>query len=192
MTYNPVIADIEEIRQSWGWLLGLGILLIILGVACIAFDVTATFATMLVFGWLLFLSGLFTLVQALFSGTWSGFSLYLLSALIRGFTGYMLIRYPAMGAEALTLVLASFFIVAGLFRAIGFGMARFPSWGWFVFSGVISVGLGIALLVQMPASSVWFIGFAIGVDLVLDGAAIASFATAIHRGFEGRRALRAA
>jgi uncharacterized membrane protein HdeD (DUF308 family) len=36
------------------------------------------------------------------------------------------------------------------------------------------------LLVQLPVSSIWFIGFAIGVDLVVDGASLLGFATAIH------------
>jgi uncharacterized membrane protein HdeD (DUF308 family) len=133
---------IEEIRGSWGWFLALGILLTILGIACVAFDVTATFATVLVFGWLLFIGGIFAFVQAFFTGTWSGFFLYLLTALFRGVTGYLLIRYPLIGAESLTLVLASFLIVGGLFRAIGFAIAKFPHWGWAVFSGVVSVALG--------------------------------------------------
>jgi len=180
LTYNPLIAGIEEIRASWGWFLVLGILLAIFGVACIAFDVTATFTTVLVFGWLLLISGLFALVHAFRTGTWSGFFFYLLSALFRGFTGYLLIRYPLIGAESLTLVLASFFIVGGLFRAIAAGMAKFPRWGWSVFSGVVSAVLGVILLVQIPISGIWFIGFAIGVDLVIDGVAVIGFATAIH------------
>ena len=77
-------------------------------------------------------------------------------------------------------MLASFFIVGGLFRAIGSGMAKFPRWGWSVFSGVVAVLLGIMLLAQMPLSSIWFIGFAIGVDLIVDGVAVIGFATAIH------------
>jgi len=141
---------------------------------------------------LLFIGGIFALVQALFSGTWSGFFLYLLSALFRGFMGYLLIRYPAIGAETVTLVLAAFLIVTGTFRAIGFGMARFPQWGWAVFSGLLSVVSGIVLIIQMPAASVWFIGFAIGVDLIFDGAAITSFATVLHRGLRDRPTLRAA
>ena len=40
--------------------------------------------------------------------------------------------------------------------------------------------LGILLLGQMPASSVWFIGFAIGTDLFMDGSSLVVFATAIH------------
>ncbi len=178
---NPFIAGMEDVRRSWGWFLALGILLVTLGVACITFDVTATFTTVLVFGWMLLIGGIFALVQSFTTGTWSGFFLYLLSALLRGVCGYLLIRYPVTGAETLTLVLAVYFIVGGLFRAIGFAMAKFPGWGWAVFSGVVSIVLGIMLLVQMPTSSVWFIGFAIGVDLIFDGAAVTSFATAIHR-----------
>jgi len=190
--YNPLIAGIEEIRRSWGWFLALGILFVILGMACITFDVSATFASVLVFGWMLLIGGGFALVQAFTGGNWSGFFLFLLSALFRGFTGYLLVRYPLIGAETLTLVLASFFIVGGLFRTIGSAMAKFPRWGWAVFSGVVTVVLGIMLLAQMPISGIWFIGFAIGVDLIFDGIAMIGFGTAIHHGLPGAPALHAA
>jgi uncharacterized membrane protein HdeD (DUF308 family) len=177
---NPLIAGLDKVRNSWGWFLALGILLTILGVACILCDVTATFATVLVFGWLLLIGGVFALIQAFTIGSWGGFFLYLLSALFRGFTGYLLVRYPVIGAESLTLLLGSFFIVGGLFRAIGSGMAKFPNWGWGVFSGIVSVVLGIMVLWQMPITGIWFIGFAVGVDLIVDGVAVTSFASAIH------------
>src|SRR5262249_49589538 len=114
------------------------------------------------------------------AGNWRGSLLHVLGALLRGFTGYLLIRYPGTGAVALTLVLASFFIVGGLFRVFGAGMIQFPRWGWSVFSGILSVILGVILLVQLP-SSVWFIGFAIGLDLIIEGVALVGFATAMHR-----------
>jgi uncharacterized membrane protein HdeD (DUF308 family) len=50
-----------------------------------------------------------------------------------------------------------------------------------VFSGIVSVALGIILLTQMPVSSLWFIGFAIGLDLILEGVSLVGFARAIHR-----------
>jgi len=59
-------------------------------------------------------------------------------------------------------------------------MAKFPRWGWSAFSGLISVALGVMLLVQWPLVSVWFLGFAIGVDLIFEGAGVTAFATAIH------------
>jgi uncharacterized membrane protein HdeD (DUF308 family) len=179
--YNPLAAGIEEIRSSWGWFLALGILFMLFGAVCVIGDVGATFATVLVFGWILLFSGIFGLVHAFRTHSWQGFLLSLLSALFRGFAGYLLIRYPLAGAATLTLVLASLFIVGGLFRAIGAGMLKFPSWGWAVFSGIVSLGLGIMLLAQMPNSSVWFIGFAIGVDLICDGASMISSAAALHK-----------
>jgi len=125
---SPLATNIEEIRSSWGWFLVLGILFIILGAVCVIGDVTATFATVLVFGWLLLISGVIALIHGFRTHTWRGFLLSLLSALFRGFTGYLLIRYPLAGAESLTLILASFFIVGGLFRAIGAGMLKLPRW----------------------------------------------------------------
>jgi uncharacterized membrane protein HdeD (DUF308 family) len=177
---GSLASSVAEVRSSWGWFLALGVLFVLAGAACVVGDVIATFATVLVFGWILLFSGVVALVHAFRTHTWRGFLLSLLTALFRGFTGYLLIRYPLAGAASLTLILASLFIVGGLFRAIGAGMLKLPRWGWSVFSGILSVVLGTMLLVQMPVSSVWFIGFAIGIDLIVDGVSLISFATAVH------------
>ena len=177
---NPLAEGIEEIRSSWGWFLALGILSIVLGLGCIVFNVSATFATVLVFGWVLLIGAGVGLVEAFRARSWRGFFLYLLSAVFRGVTGYLLVSHPLMGAETLTLMLASFFIVGGVFRAVGSAVAKFPRWGWAVFSGMLTTVLGVMLLAQMPISGLWFIGFAIGVELISAGIAEIGFATAIH------------
>jgi uncharacterized membrane protein HdeD (DUF308 family) len=179
--FGSISAGIDEIHDSWGWFVALGIALIVLGVACIVSNVAATLATVLVFGWLLLIGGVFALIQAFRTRTWSGFFLCLLSALLRGFTGYLLIRYPITGEISLTLILASFFIVGGTFRAIGAGALQFPQWGWAVLSGIISVALGVMLLVQLPVSSLWFIGLAIGIDFIFDGSAFIALGSALRR-----------
>ena len=91
---DPIFAGIGEVKSSWAWFLSLGVLFVALGAACITFDVTATFTTVLLFGWMLMIGGLFALVQAFTTGTWSGSFLFLLSALFRGLTGYLLVRPP--------------------------------------------------------------------------------------------------
>jgi uncharacterized membrane protein HdeD (DUF308 family) len=161
--------------------MALGIGLILLGVLCIAADVAATFATVFVFGWLLLIGGIIDLVHAFRFHTTSGFLGTLLSGLLRGLTGFLLLRYPGAGAVALTLVLASFFIVTGAFRATGSGVFRLPQWGWSMFSGIVSVVLGVILLAQLPASSLWFIGFAIGLDMILEGASLVAFSATLRR-----------
>lgn len=178
---NPFLVGINETRSSWGWFLVAGIALIVLGAICIIYNVTATTASVVVFGWLLLIAGVFALVQAFRIHTWTGFFLYLLSALLRGCTGYLLVRYPDVGSAGFTLVLASFFIVGGIFRATGAATVRFPQWGWALTSGVLSFILGVILLVQWPVSSIWFVGFAIGVDMIFDGVSLVALGNAIHK-----------
>jgi uncharacterized membrane protein HdeD (DUF308 family) len=189
---NPFLAGLEEIRSSWGWFLTLGILLMICGAVCIVGATTATFVTVVFFGWLLIFGAVLALVQAFRTRNWSGFFLYFLSALLRGVTGYLLVRYPLAGAAGLTMILAAFFVVAGIFRAVGAGFMQFPGWGWWVFSGLVSFVLGILLLVEMPVSSIWFIGFAIGVDMIFEGGAMIGFAAAVHRIFPKPKTLQPA
>jgi uncharacterized membrane protein HdeD (DUF308 family) len=164
-----IATGLDKIHDSWGWFIALGIALIVLGGVCILGDITATLVTVLAFGWLLIMGAVVALIQAFQVRTWSGFFLFFLSALLRGFTGYLLVRYPLAGEYGLTLLLASFFIVGGVFRAIGAGALKFPQWGWAVFSGIVSVALGVMLLTQLPLVSLWFIGLAVGIDLIFDG-----------------------
>lgn len=179
-TDSPLAAGVEEIRKSWGWFLALGIVLMLFGAVCVAGSIFTTFATVLFFGWFLLLSGVFALVHAFRMHTRSSFLLYLVNALLGGVTGYLLIRYPAAGAASITMILALFFVAGGLFRAMGSAALQLPRWGWSVFSGLVSVLLGVLLLAQWPASGVWFIGFAIGVEMVFDGAALTGLAMAMH------------
>jgi uncharacterized membrane protein HdeD (DUF308 family) len=109
-----------------------------------------------------------------------GFFLFLLNAIIRTVTGYLLIQHPDAGAQGVTMLLAALFIVGGLFRAVAAGVIQYPRWGWTVLSGVISVVLGIYLLTTWPTASTYFLGIVIGIDLIFDGAALAGFAGALR------------
>ena len=171
---------LEQVRKSWSWFLVLGALLIVLGVLCVGKAQTATTFSILVLGWILAISGVLWLVNAFRAFSWHGFFLFLLNGIIRGATGYLLLRHPDAGAAGVTMLLASLFIVAGLFRAVAAGVIRFPRWGWTVFSGIVSFALGATLLARWPSVSTYFIGLVIGIDLIVDGAALVGFATAIH------------
>ena len=177
---NVFAAGLEQVRKSWGWFLVLGILLTFLGVICVGKAQTATTFSILALGWVLAISAVVWLIGAFYAFTWHGFFLYLLNALLRGATGYLLIRHPDAGAAGVTMLLAALFIVGGLFRGIGASVIHFPRWGWTVFSGLISFALGVYLLATWPAASTYFVGILIGVDLIFDGAALAGFAGAIR------------
>ncbi len=181
--YDPDKPQVSmlEFRRGWEEFLSLGIALITLGIICIIFNATPTFSSVRAFGWLLLVAGGIQLLNSLGAGTWSGFLLYLLNALLRGITGYMLVRYASLGTGSLILVLGSFFLVGGLFRAIGSLEAKIPRWGWAFFSGLVSVILGMTVLWQMPNASLRIIGSAVSIDLILDGIAVCSVASAIRQ-----------
>jgi uncharacterized membrane protein HdeD (DUF308 family) len=173
-------AGLERVRKSWGWFLICGILLAVLGVICIGKAQTATTFSILALGWVLAISAVIWLINSFYALSWHGFFLYSLNAIIRGVTGYLLIRHPDAGAQGVTMLLASLFIVGGLFRGIGASVIQFPRWGWTVFSGIASFALGIYLLATWPSASTYFIGVVIGVDLIFDGSALVGFASAIQ------------
>jgi uncharacterized membrane protein HdeD (DUF308 family) len=174
-------AGLEQVRKSWGWFLVFGILLVTLGVFCVIKAQTATTFSIFTLGWVLALSGVMWLINSFYAFTWHGFFLYLLNAILRGVTGYLLIRHPDAGAQGVTMLLAALFIVGGLFRASGAGVIQFPRWGWTLVSGLVSMAFGIYLLASWPAASTYMIGVIIGTDLIFDGASLAGFAGAIHR-----------
>ena len=179
-TSGLIRAAEEELESSWRSFVALGCALVVLGIVCIIGDFTTTLATEIAFGWLLLAGGIIALLQTLRTRTTRGLLLSLLNAVLRCFTGYLLLRYPLAGEWSLTLLLASFFVVGGTVRAVGASMLRFTQWGWTTASGVVSVVLGVLLLGQLPALSLWFIGFAIGVDFVLDGTSLVALGIALR------------
>jgi uncharacterized membrane protein HdeD (DUF308 family) len=164
-----------------GWVIFAGIALMALGTAAVIYDGTATIASVVLFGWLLMLAGIMQIVHAFQVRAWSGFFIYLLDGILRATVGTLLVIYPDAGALTLTLVLSFYFIVGGLFKTFGSIALQFPSWGWSVASGLISVALGVMLAVQWPTSGTWFIGFAVGLDLIIYGWALLMFAAALKK-----------
>src|SRR5262245_15425246 len=186
MSTQTMTADLFTSLENEGanvraWITFAGILSLAIGTGAIIYSGTATIASVLVFGWMLVVAGFVQIANAFQVRYWSGFFLYLLDGIVRATVGTLLVLYPGSGAEALTLILSFYFIAGGLFKTAAASILRFPSWGWTVASGLVAVVLGVMLAMQWPASSTWFIGFAVGLDLILYGWALLMFAAAIKK-----------
>jgi uncharacterized membrane protein HdeD (DUF308 family) len=168
-----------ESSSTYWWIILAAVALIALGTAAVIYDTTATTASVVVFGALLVIAGAVQMIHSFQAQKWSTFFLWLLDGVLRATVGTLLVLYPSSGAATLTLVLSFYFIAGGLYRAIAASVVRFPSWGWVVFSGLISILLGIMLAMQWPASGLWFIGFVVGLDLIFSGWALLMFASVI-------------
>ena len=71
-------------------------------------------------------------------------------------------------------------VVGGIFRIVGASVLKFPSWGWAVLSGIVSLVLGVMVLAYMPLMSVFFLGIVVGANLLTDGIAFVALGTQLH------------
>ena len=76
---------------------------------------------------------------------------------------------PLQSMEVLSLFMAAFFIVAGVFRVVVALAERFPKWGWALLNGVVTLLVGIIILESYPISALWAIGVLVGVELLFNG-----------------------
>ena len=161
----------HEVAQYWGWFLAFGLALVVLGVAAIVRAVTATIISMLFFGWLLVLASGIEIAQAVLVGHWAGFFQHLVAAILFGVVGVIIITRPLISAEVMTVFIATFFLIGGLFQLISALAVATPGWGWHVADGIITALLGVLVLAQWPASGLWVIGLFVGIDLIFYGGA---------------------
>src|SRR5262249_7680133 len=74
--------ELESIRGNWGWILALGIILIVGGTLAIAMPLAASLGSALAFGALFLVGGIAQLVGAFWTRDWSGFFLTLLMGVV--------------------------------------------------------------------------------------------------------------
>lgn len=159
----------EELARNWGWFLALGIVLFGLGVVAINTAVAATIITVFTLGVVLLLAGLAQCIMAIREAQWSGFFLNLLAGLLALVMGYLFVQSTGVSALTLTLLMAVYFMVSGLFKVFTAATHRFHQWGWMLANGISSLILGALLWAQWPISGLWAIGLFLGLDLIMVG-----------------------
>ena len=169
LIFDPQLTDVREFRHNWGWFLGLGVILIVAGTIALGSSVMATLVYVIFYGWLLLIIGVIEAVQAFWQRKWGGILVHLLGGILAAVVGLIIVANPGAGALVLTLILAVFFMVTGLFRIMAALMMRFPHWGWLLVSGVITLTLGVFIWRQWPVSGLWVIGLFIGIDMIFVG-----------------------
>ena len=161
--------ELEAIRGQWIWLVSLGIGLILLGFFLLSFPVVGTLATVTVLGVLILLGGSIEVVGAFWCREWSGFSFALLSGILGVVIGLMLLLNPIQGGIALTVLLASFLFVGGIFKVVASLSHRFGGWIWLLVSGAIDVALGVLIWSELPVSGLTIIGLLLGISTIFRG-----------------------
>lgn len=172
-------------HNRWGWFVGLGILLIILGVVAWFEVVLLGLAGVIFLGAMMLVGGIFQIIQTFSVRGWRGFLLNLLMGIVYVIAGLLVMREPLTGAFVLTLFLAACLLVGGIFRIVLAVQHRdLPGWWLMVLSGIISIVIAVllyVLLANAPWSSLVVIGTLIAFELVILGITYTSFGLALRR-----------
>jgi uncharacterized membrane protein HdeD (DUF308 family) len=161
--------ELNALRGQWFWFVLLGIALVVLGIIALGSVVIASLAAAVAIGTLLLLGGVAETLGAFWCRGWSGFFLHLLSGVLSIVIGVLFLRAPVGALLALTLLLASFLMVGGIFKIVAALSYRFAAWGWPLLSGIIDLILGVMIWLEWPASALWVIGLFVGINLVFRG-----------------------
>lgn len=158
------------LRKNWGWMLALGIVMLILGIVGLYMSVALTVASVMLFGVLLVIGGIAQVVQAFRDSGWKSVTLHIGIALLYIVAGVLALYDPIAASLGLTFFIAAMLLASGVMRAMmAFQMRPLAGWGWVLFGAIMSFLLGVLILIQWPASGLFAIGLFVAIELIVDG-----------------------
>lgn len=181
-TWDGLTSDRTMSRSTSGWMIGIGILMAITGIIALMNTFAATLATVFILSIYLFFGGVMNLIDAFLIRRWNLALLDVVVAVIYFVGGWFAIRQPIVAAATVTIVLAAIFIIGGALRIVAALAIQPTHWGWLLFNGIVTLGLGILLFTGLPLTGLMGPGLLVGVDLLFGGV------TAAALGFAARRA----
>ncbi len=175
-TFDGSLAD-DAASQSWARhfrvaFLIQGVVLVLLGLACIALPMVSTIASIFVFGACLIVGGFVALGASIAHRKVPGTGWWIVSAVVSIITGGLLIVDPIAGAVSLTIVLAAFFFAracAAVLAAVDYRDMLPGPWGWMLLDGLLNLALAGLILWTWPENTLWLIGVMVGANLLWAG-----------------------
>ena len=170
---------INEISKKWGWILAIGVLMVILGTIGIGATFALTLTTVMFFGILILIGSGFQLLDAFRYKGWSLIGKMLIALLYLA-VGFIMVKNPLLASTTLTLFIAWALIAVGIVRIImAFQLRGVDGWIWTLISGIAAIVLGIMILNNWPESGLWVIGMFVAIELIFNGWGMIMLALAV-------------
>jgi uncharacterized membrane protein HdeD (DUF308 family) len=164
-----------SVKKHAGFGLAVGILIAIAGILALVAPMAAGLSVAIAVGVLLLISGISRLFLAFRMGSFGPGLLMFVIGVLSALAGLYMVARPGMALATITLVLAAYFIVDGVFEIIwAFRLRPIKGWGWTLFSGIVALALGVMIWRQFPVSGVWAVGTLAGIHLIFGGTSLAS------------------
>ena len=175
-TQNIQTPLLDEIKKNAGLTIAVGVVVMLIGILVMATPLIAGMSVALMIGIMLLVGGIAQTISAIKNRM--GLFAIIVGVLTIIAGGYLTTNMDAALAT-LTFILAAYLIISGVSEVMMALQARpVDGWGWALFSGILSVILGIMIWAQMPLSGAWAIGILIGIRLLFSGWALVMFGMA--------------
>jgi uncharacterized membrane protein HdeD (DUF308 family) len=165
---SVVASGVSLERSRSGWDIVWGILLMVAGVVILAHAVAATAVSVFFLGWLAVTGGVVGLVAGLFRIGKGGFWPAIISGALLLVLGIAILRNPAASAATLTLLAGTLFLMGGVIRLVAAFQVD-QNRGIMVFSGLVSLVLGLLVVLNLFEASFVLLGVLLGVQALTDG-----------------------
>jgi len=170
MTNPPAPSASPAILQSRGWLIFGGVISIIVGFFAVESPLLFSIAIVQILGIIALVSGVISLVLAIFGKHAGHRVLNAFLALIRIAVGLVLLRCQDSGLAVITLILAVFLIVEGISVIMGsFKIRGHAGWVWTLINGIAALVLGIMVYTHWPSGSLQILGLLYGINSLFWG-----------------------
>lgn len=165
---EPIVP--EAVEENWGYLVGGGVVLAVLGVLAIIFPFVTGVALSLLLGALLVVGSLVHFATAFSARRWRGFAWHVLLGLVYAVAGISLMANPVVGLATLTILLVAYLLVDGVVEIL-MGLRLMGQRGalWVAASGVVSLLLAGLVWAGWPSSALWAVGLLFGASLLASG-----------------------
>jgi uncharacterized membrane protein HdeD (DUF308 family) len=164
-------------HNRWKWLLALGAVLMLLGLASAGATTLLELSSFLVFGPLLLASSFIQLLIGFIARPGPGRYLQYAAAGLEGILGFLIMAHPVLLTD-LVVVIAAFLMAIGLVRIARSLVTQSPGRAWAFMAGSGAIILGICAWLQLPVSGLWFVGLCIALDFICHGVSWSAVALA--------------
>lgn len=149
----------------------LGLVLALGGLVALGDVTLATTVSTLLIGAVAIGVGAFEIIHAFWTRGWSSLGAQVILGILYVVCGIALISLPTLAALALTYVIGLVLLLSGFVRTL-IGVIYRKDFRWtMLISGLFGILAGLVILTGFPRTSLWALGFLLGIDLLAHGVA---------------------
>ena len=96
--------------------------------------------------------------------------------------GVFILTHPGGGLLALTLIIACFLLIYGVFALVlAFQLKPHSGWGWVLFDAIVTILLGVLILEHWPINAGWIVGTLLGISFISSGVSRLMLSLAVRK-----------